>query len=83
MVTIPAGDSIRNDFSVSVPINDDIINEANEGFLILVETAEETSVMPEAPIITIRRDGLAIGLITDDDGSFMPLRHSTWLHIQL
>ena len=68
MVTIPAGVGIRRDFPVSIAINLDNINEAAEGFLILVETSQETSVMAEAPIINYARDGLAIGLIADDDG---------------
>ena len=68
MVTIPAGAGISQDFPVSIPINLDNINEAAEGFLILVETSQQTSVMAEAPIINYARDGLAIGLIADDDG---------------
>ena len=67
-VTIPAGSSFGRVLPVSIPINVDTINEAAEGFLILVETSEETSAMAEAPIINYARDGLAIGLIADDDG---------------
>ena len=70
MVTIPSGQNIRRDFSHSIPINDDSINEEMEAFLILVETSEATAVSSEAPPIIYERNGLAIGIINDDDGQF-------------
>ena len=45
-------------------------NEAREGFLILVETSEETANLPEAPLISYVNDGLTIGVIRDDDGQW-------------
>ena len=67
-ITIPASPNIRDDFTASIPITNDNINEALEGFLILVETSEATSDNAEAPLIIYRNDGLTIGLIVDDDG---------------
>jgi hypothetical protein len=66
-ITIPASQNLRDDFTASIPITNDGINEALEGFLILVETSEATSVNTEAPVIIYRNDGLTIGLIVDDD----------------
>ena len=71
-ITIPAADNLRDDFTASIPITNDNINEALEGFLILVETSEDTSTNTEAPIIIYRNDGLTIGLIVDDDGQSTP-----------
>ena len=67
-ITIPAAENFHEDFTASIPITNDNINEALEGFLILVETSEATSTNTEAPIIIYRNDGLTIGLIVDDDG---------------
>ena len=53
---------------MSIPITDDSINEALEGFLILVETSVSTYSNSEAPSILYHNDGLIIGLIVDDDG---------------
>ena len=53
---------------MSIPINSDMINEAREGFLILIETSEETASLPEVPLIIYVNDGLTIGVIRDDDG---------------
>ena len=66
-VTIPASPNLRDDFTASIPITNDGINEAQEGFLILVETSEETSVSAEAPVINYGNNGLTIGFIEDDD----------------
>ena len=71
-ITIPAAANIREDFTASIPITNDNINEALEGFLLLVETSEDTSTNTEAPIIVYRNDGLTIGLIVDDDGQSTP-----------
>ena len=67
-LTIPASDNLDNDFVVSIPINNDRINEATEDFLILIEASETTANMAEAPLINYERDGLTIGRIVDDDG---------------
>lgn len=67
-LVIPAANNLREDFFVSIPINNDLINEAREGFLILIETSERTANLPEAPLITYTNDGLTIGIIRDDDG---------------
>ena len=79
-VTIPASQNLRDDFTASIPITNDGINEALEGFLILVETSEATSVNTEAPVIIYRNDGLTIGLIVDDDGQST---HNTCSHTLL
>ena len=71
-ITIPAASNLRDDFTASIPITNDNINEALEGFLILVETSQDTSTNTEAPIIIYRNDGLTIGLIVDDDGQSTP-----------
>lgn len=48
-----------------------MINEAREeGFLLLIETSEETANLPETPFIMYEEDGLAIAVIRDDDGQY-------------
>ena len=68
MVNVPAGSNIRQDFPLTIPINDDMINEATEIFLALVEASENTSNNAEAPVILYPNGSLAIGRIVDDDG---------------
>ena len=67
-VDVPAGNNLREDLFLTVPINDDMINEATEIFLIFVEASEETSNNYSAPVILYPNGPLAIGRIIDDDG---------------
>ena len=65
-VLIPAG-TTRGDFSVSIPVTDDSINEYDEGFLIVLEVSQETQNMAEAPTINLENDGVTLGIIANDD----------------
>ena len=69
-ITVPASNMLRNDFSGSINITDDRINELSQVFLLLVETDQDTSVNPEAPVIVFPNDGLSIAQIVDDDSEF-------------
>ena len=66
--TVAASPNIREDIKLSIPINDDNISESSEAFLLVVDTTEETDLLPNAPRIRFNNDGLSVAVIEDDDG---------------
>ena len=66
-LTIPSTIGMTEDFSVSVPVTIDKINEQDEAFLIVVEVSPETTAMSEAPDIQLDNDGVTVGVIENDD----------------
>ena len=63
--------TLSDDFIVSIPINNDDINEAQEAFLIRLEVSDDTLNMAEAPSILLRNEGLTIGIIVDEDSGWL------------
>ena len=79
-ITIPASENLQDDFIVPIPITNDDLVEISEGFVILVETSEATSLNREAPVIMYPNDGLTIGIIVDDDGQYINLYTTIMLY---
>ena len=69
-ITIPASENLHDNFTASIPINNDGLIEMSEDFLILVETSEATSINIGAPFIIYPNDGWTLGVIVDDDGQY-------------
>ena len=66
-LTIPSTIGMRGDFSVSVPVTIDDINENHEAFLIVVQVSPDTLAMSERPIIDLDNNGVTLGVIENDD----------------
>lgn len=82
-VIIPAG-TTRGDFSVSIPVTVDSINEYDEGFLIALAVSQETANMAEAPTIQLQNDGLTLGIIENDDSEcYASIYRGVVHHLQL
>ena len=69
-LVIPAGNDII-DRKVLIPIIDDRINEANEGFMLVVRANEELSDPQDLANVDYMDEGVSILRITDDDSTFI------------
>lgn len=56
------------DYSVSIPINNDLINEADEGFLVVVRANENKSDPQDTAELEYIGEGVTLAIISDDDG---------------
>lgn len=56
------------DYSVSIPINNDFINEADEGFMVVVRANEDKSDPQDIADLEYVGMGVTLAIITDDDG---------------
>ena len=62
IVTVPAGRKVE-DISVDIPIYDDLIDEDDEGFILLLEIVDPA----EAPFVDLSTRNTSLGRIDDDD----------------
>ena len=62
IVTVPAGRKVE-DISVDIPIFDDDIDEADEGFILLLEIVDHAV----APFVDLSTRNASLGRIDDDD----------------
>ena len=69
-LVIPAGNDII-DRKVLIPIIDDRINEANEGFMLVVRANEVLSDPQDLANVNYMDEGVTILRITDDDSTFL------------
>ena len=67
IVTVPAGQRVE-DINVDIPIFDDDIDEADEGFVLLLEVVDPAV----APFVDLSSRNASLGRIDDNDG-----KHST------
>ena len=58
------------DHSVSILINNDLINEADEGFLVVVRANEDKSDPQDVAELEYVGNGVTLAIISDDDGTF-------------
>ena len=65
-VVVPAGDGVV-DQQVLIPIINDRINEANEGFLLVVRANEARSNPSDLANVRYKDEGVTLLRITDDD----------------
>ena len=65
-VVVPAGDEVVDQL-VLIPIIDDKINEANEGFLLVVRANEARSNPSDLAKVVYKDEGVTLLRITDDD----------------
>ena len=65
-IVLSAGVS-TDDYSVSIPITIDMFNEASEGFMIVMRADASRSNPVDIQNIMYREDGVALGVIDDDD----------------
>lgn len=63
-VTILQGEFIQNE-NIYIPLVNDDINEANEGFLVIVDVDKLR--LPEGETLELVRDGITLVNIMDDD----------------
>ena len=63
IVTVPAGQRVE-DIDVFIPITDDDINEADEGFVVLLEVVDPAV----APFVDLSTRNATLGRIDDNDG---------------
>ena len=63
IVTVPAGQRVE-DINVDIPIFDDEIDEADEGFVILLEVVDPAV----APFVDLSTCNASLGRIDDNDG---------------
>lgn len=57
----------RDDYTVSIPVTRDDINEAKEGFMIVMRANEEKSSPEDVKNLQYRDNGVTLGIIDDDD----------------
>lgn len=57
----------RDDYTVSIPVTRDDINEAQEGFMIVMRANEEKSSVEDVKNLQYRDNGVTLGIIDDDD----------------
>lgn len=69
-VILKAGDT-SDDYTVSIPITRDDINEANEGFMIVMRPNEEKSNAEDIKNLEYRDNGITLGVIADDDSEYI------------
>lgn len=69
-VVIKAGNS-RIMESVNINITRDEINEAKEGFMIVMRANEEKSSVEDVKNLQFRDDGATLGIIDDDDREYI------------
>ena len=62
IVTVPAGRKVE-DINVDIPIFDDDIDEADEGFILLLEVVDPAV----APFVDLSARSASLGRIDDDD----------------
>ena len=62
IVTVPAGRKVE-DISVDMPIFDDLIDEADEGFILLLEVVDPAV----APFVDLSSRNASLGRIDDND----------------
>ena len=62
IVTVPAGQRVE-EITVDIPIFDDDIDEADEGFILLLEVVDPTV----APFVDLSTRNASLGRIDDDD----------------
>lgn len=68
-VILEAGDT-SDDYTRSIPITRDEINEANEGFMIVMRANEEKSNPEDIKNLEFQDNGVTLGVITDDDSEY-------------
>ena len=56
-----------DDYTISIPITTDAINEASEGFMIVMRPDEARSNPEDVAKLTLSNNGVALGVIDDDD----------------
>ena len=66
IVTVPAGQRVE-DITVDIPIIDDDIDEADEGFVILLEVVDPAV----APFVDLSTRNATMGRIDDNDGKLL------------
>ena len=66
IVTVPAGQRVE-DISVDIPIFDDDIDEASEGFVILLEIVDPAV----APFVDLSTRNASLGRIDNDDSKLL------------
>ena len=59
--------STRDDYSVSIPITKDTINEASEGFMIVMRANAVKSNLEDVQNLQYQDNGVTLGVIDDDD----------------
>lgn len=57
----------RDDYTVSIPVTRDNINEAQEGFMIVMRVNEGKSNVEDVKNLQYRDNGVTLGIIDDDD----------------
>ena len=65
-VVLQASSTI-DDYSVSIPITNDTINEASEGFMIVMRANEVKSNPEDIKNLQYQDNGVTLGVIDDDD----------------
>ena len=68
IVTVPAGQRVE-DITVNIPIFDDEIDEADEGFVVLLEVVD----LAVAPFVDLSTRNTALGRIDDNDCKYFVL----------
>ena len=71
IVTVPAGRKVE-DFTLDIPIFDDDIDEADEGFVLLLEVVDPAV----APFVDLSTRNTALGRIDDNDCKFLCYLHT-------
>ena len=66
IVTVPAGQRV-DDITVDIPIIDDDIDEADEGFVILLEAVDPAV----APFVDLSTHNTTLGRIYDNDSKLL------------
>ena len=56
-----------DDYTISIPVTRDSFNEASEGFMIVMRPDNERSNPVDVANINFQNNGVALGVIDDDD----------------
>ena len=72
-----------DDYTISIPVTRDSFNEASEGFMIVMRPDNERSNPVDVANINFQNNGVALGVIDDDDREFYDLAPQMTIYIHI